>query len=245
MGLQRKSDELFQSIPEVRYSPPLSPHSSLSSASQSSRRSFGFSPASSSSTPDTYYLRSSEEGEGGSSEEVSDSQVYTQRETHQQRSKPRLPGIATYVPHDLPKSFELPNNFGKKVNKSLSECKAYGSMPQDVIKTFLRQVTEHMEAENPHPCVKTIEWVAWKYCSLYPGLKQANPVESLQKPDEWNGASSTFKEWVCEIVIDMADVTSLNTFECFHNDSNMFYIYIYIFFFTLNENIFCEIIKQC
>ena len=118
-------------------------------------------------------------------------------------------------------------------------------MPQDVIKTFLRQVTEHMEAENPHPCVKTIEWVAWKYCSLYPGLKQANPVESLQKPDEWNGASSTFKEWVCEIVIDMADVTSLNTFECFHNDSNMFfYIYIYIFF-TLNENIFCEIIKQC
>ena len=26
---------------------------------------------------------------------------------------------------------------------------------------------------------------------------EANPVESLQKPDEWNGASSTFKEWVC------------------------------------------------
>lgn len=95
-------------------------------------------------------------------------------------------------------------------------------MPQDEIKTFLQQVTEYIEAENPHPSVKTVEWGAWKYCSLYPGLKRANPVESLQKPDEWNGVSSTFKEWVCEIVIDMAHVTSLNTFECFH--SNVFFI---------------------
>ena len=120
----------------------------------------------------------------------------SQSETRPQSCKPRLPGIATYIPHDLPKSFELPSNFGKKVNKVLSECKAYGSMPQDVMKTFLRQVTEHLEAENPHPSAKTIEWVAWKCCSLYPGLKQANALEALKKPDEWNGTSSTFKEWV-------------------------------------------------
>ena len=148
------------------------------------------------------------------------------------------------MPRDLPKCFELPNNFGKKVNKSLSECKAYGSMPQDVLKTFIRQVTEHIEAENPHPSIKTVEWVAWKYCNLYTGLKQANPLEALQKADGWNGPNSTFKEWVGVMplifIIDMADVNSLhvNTFESFH--SNM----IFYYFFTLNENVLCQIIKQ-
>ena len=176
MGLQRKGEDVLECIPQLRYSPPPSAHSTPStSCSSSSRRSLPSSQGSSS-TPDTFYLRSSE-GEG-SSEEISESpKMSSQSETRPQSWKLRPPGIASYIPHDLPRSFELPNNFGKKVNKALSESKAYGSMPQDATKAFIRQLTEHLEAGNPHPCIKTIEWVAWKCCSLYPGLKQANPLD--------------------------------------------------------------------
>ena len=69
-------------------------------------------------------------------------------------------------------------------------------MPQDVMKTFLWQMTAHLEAENPSPSAKTTECVAWECCSLYPGLKRANPLEALKKPDEWKGTSSPFKGWV-------------------------------------------------
>ena len=216
MGLQRKGDDVLECIPQLRYSPPPSAHSTPSSSCNSSsyRRSFP-SSQSSSSTLDTFYVRSSE-GEG-SSEELSESpkNLSSQSETRPRSCKPRPPGIASYIPHDLPKSFELPNNFGKKVNKALSESKAYGSMPQDAMKVFIRQLTEHLEAENPHPCIKTIEWVAWKCCSLYPGLKQANPLETLKMPDEWNGASSAFKEWVGDMPLI---IYRYDTIECFHSN---------------------------
>lgn len=194
LGLQRKGDDILECIPQLRYSPPPSAHSTPSSSNSSShRRSF---PSSQSSRSDSFFIRSSEEGEG-SSEEISESpKMSCQSKTHPQSCKPRPPGIASYIPHDLPVTYELPNNFGKKVNKGLTESEAYGSMPQDAVKAFIRQLTEHLEAENPHPCIKTIEWIAWKCCSLYPGLKQANPLETLKMTDEWNGASSAFKEWV-------------------------------------------------
>ena len=109
------------------------------------------------------------------------------------------------------------------MNKALSESQVYGSIPQDAMKALIQQLTEHLEEKNPHPCFKTIEWVAWKCYSLYPGLKQANPLETLKMPDEWNAASSAFKEWVNAIPLiiyryDRCHLLTIDTIECFHSN---------------------------
>ena len=57
-----------------------------------------------------------------------------------------------YKPVDLPADFELPYKFGKKIDQTLKECKKPGSVPPDVMKRVVRQVADHIEAENPsHP----------------------------------------------------------------------------------------------
>ena len=47
-----------------------------------------------------------------------------------------------------------------------------GSVPPDVTKGVVRQVADHIKAENPKPSKKTIEWIAWTYCLKYPGLTE-------------------------------------------------------------------------
>lgn len=128
------------------------------------------------------YLRSSDSEDSPdisladrSSDEFSDSPKSDSN--HQMHMK--LPKIGTYKPLDLPSGFALPTRFGNKVDKMLKECKSPGSIPQDVQRAFVKQVTDHLESENSRPSSKTVEWVAWKYCSLYPGLRQVNPLQSL------------------------------------------------------------------
>ena len=149
------------------------------------------------SSPDTVYLRSSDSdvSVADSSDEFSDSPKTNNN--HQMHVK--LPKIGSYKPLVLPSGFELPRQFGKKVDKMLKECKSPGSIPQEVQRAFIKQVTDHLESENAHPSSKTVEWVAWKYCSLYPGLRQVNPVQSLMKGDELPLAIRTFKEWVGDL----------------------------------------------
>lgn len=100
-----------------------------------------------------------------------------------------------YKPVDLPADFELPNKFGKKIDKTLKECEMPGSVPPDVTKRVVRQVADHIEAENPKPSKKTIEWIAWTYCLKYPGLKTANPLEIFGANAE-SKTSQSFNEWV-------------------------------------------------
>ena len=59
----------------------------------------------------------------------------------------------------------------------MKECKKPGSVPPGVMKRVVRQVADHIEAENPSPSKKTLEWVAWTYCLKYPGLTTANPLD--------------------------------------------------------------------
>ena len=99
-----------------------------------------------------------------------------------------------YKPVDLPADFELPNKFGEKIYQTLKECKKPGSVPPDVMKRVVRQIIDHIEAENPKPSKKTIEWVAWTYCLKYPGLKTANPLDIFGGNAESN--TKSFNEWV-------------------------------------------------
>ena len=112
----------------------------------------------------------------------------------------KLPHIGSYKPLDLPSGFELPRQFGSKVDKLLKECKSPSSIPDDVQRAFIRQVTDHLESENTCPTSKTVEWIAWKYCSLYPGLQQVNPLHSLVKGHDLPLSSATFKEWVSDLI---------------------------------------------
>ena len=162
------------------------------------------SASSRSSTPDTMYVRSSDSDFSSDislADKISDdfSDSPKSNDKHQMRAKP--PKIGSYKPLDLPTTFQLPKQFGSKVDKMLKECMSPGSVPQDVQRTFIRQVTDHLESANSRPSSKTVEWVAWKYCSLYPGLQQVNPVQSLLRSDELPLASGTFKEWVGDFIL--------------------------------------------
>ena len=53
-----------------------------------------------------------------------------------------------YKPGDLPAEFKLPNKFGKKIDQTLKESKKPGSVPPGVMKRVVRQVADHIEAEN-------------------------------------------------------------------------------------------------
>ena len=96
---------------------------------------------------------------------------------------------------DLPSDFQILNSFGKKINQALDEFREPGSVPHDIVRKIVRQVTEHIEAENPRPSMKTVEWVAWSYCMKFPGLKQVNPMETLKQSNQ-AAVGMPFKEWV-------------------------------------------------
>ena len=104
-------------------------------------------------------------------------------------------GIENYQPLDLPSDFQLLNSFGKKINHALDEFSEPGSVPHDIARKIVRQVTEHIEAENPRPSMKTVEWVAWSYCMKFPGLKQVSPMETLKQSNQ-AAVGMPFKEWV-------------------------------------------------
>ena len=70
-----------------------------------------------------------------------------------------------------PSGFQILNSFGKTINQALDEYSEPGSVLNDIVGKIVRQVTECIEAENPTPCMKTVEWVAWSYCMKFPGLK--------------------------------------------------------------------------
>ena len=153
------------------------------------------SASSRSSTPNTVYLRSSDSEDSPdisladrSSDEFSDSPKSDNN--HQMHVK--LPKIGSYKPLDLPSGFALPTQFGNKVDNMLKECKSPGSIPQDVqrLRVFVKQVTDHLESENSRPSSKTVEWVAWKYCSLYPGLRQVNPLQLMDCHFPWEIAKN-------------------------------------------------------
>ena len=107
-------------------------------------------------------------------------------------------GIENYQPLDLPSDFQILNSFGKKVNQALDEFSEPGSVPHDIVRKIVRQVSEHIEAENPRPSMKTVEWVAWSYCMKFPGLKQVNPMETLMQSNQAavGMVGMPFKEWV-------------------------------------------------
>jgi len=68
-------------------------------------------------------------------------------------------GIENYQPLDLPSDFQIPNSFGKKINQALDEFREPGSVPRDIVRKIVRQVTEHIGAENPRPSMKTVEGI--------------------------------------------------------------------------------------
>jgi len=107
-------------------------------------------------------------------------------------------GIENYQPLDLPSDFQILNSFGKKVNQALDEFSEPGSVPHDIVRKIVRQVTEHIEAENPRLSMKTVEWVAWSYFMKFPGLKQVNPMETLKQSNQAavGMVGMPFKEWV-------------------------------------------------
>ena len=120
-------------------------------------------------------------------------------------------GIDHYKALDLPSDFQILNNFGKTVNNALEEFREPGSVPHDIVRKIVRQVTEHLQAENPRPSVKSIEWVAWSSCIKYPGLKQVNPTETLKQSNESAVIGQNFKEWVSnKIHFEMMDMKELN-----------------------------------
>jgi len=126
----------------------------------------------------------------------------------------KLPKIGSYKPLDLPNGFELPKQFGSKVDKMLKQCTSPSSVPDDVQRAFIKQVTDHLDSENSSPNSKTVEWVAWKYCSLYPGLQQVNPLDSLVKGDALPQSIGTFKEWVGDLNhLSYATVVLLRKFD--------------------------------
>lgn len=72
-----------------------------------------------------------------SSDELSDSNT----ESNNKQMHETIPKIGSYKPLDLPSGFELPKQFGSKVVKKLQECRHPGSVPADVQRAFIRQVT--------------------------------------------------------------------------------------------------------
>lgn len=106
---------------------------------------------------------------------------------------------------DLPSDFQIINSFGKKINQALNEFKVPGSVPHDIVRKIVKQITEHIEAENPRPSVKTVEWVAWSYCVKFPGLKQVNPMETLKQSNQ-AAVGMPFKEWVSKTVFEMMNM---------------------------------------
>lgn len=174
----RKSDDLEITVSRTITSPRTSSGSSQGSST------------------DTMYLRSSDSEVSlveKSSDESSDSRKSSSHDAKKKSVK--LPKIGFYKPLDLPNSFELPRQFGSKVDKMLKQCTSPSSIPDDVQRAFIRQVTDHLDSENSSPSSKTVEWIAWKYCSLYPGLQQVNPLHSLVKSHDLPLSSGTFKEW--------------------------------------------------
>lgn len=102
--------------------------------------------------------------------------------------------LEKYKPLDLPADFDLLTTFGKRVDKAVTtDFKQPGSLPYDLTKKVVSQVTDHIESENPRPSKQTIEWLAWRYCLKYPCLQQINPLMMLGDKT-WN--SKPFKEWV-------------------------------------------------
>ena len=67
--------------------------------------------------------------------------------------------------------FSNPEQFWKTINQALDEFSEPGSVPHNIVRKVVRQVTECSEAENPTPSMKTVEWVAWSFCMKFPGLK--------------------------------------------------------------------------
>lgn len=104
-------------------------------------------------------------------------------------------GIENYQRLDLPSDFQILKSFGKKINQALDEFREPESVPRDIVGKIVRQVTEHIGAENPRPSMKTVEWVAWSYCVKFPGLKQVNPIKTLKQSNQ-AAVGMPFKEWV-------------------------------------------------
>ena len=147
------------------------------------------------SSPSTYSISSGNSDPSSKSPSILS---FSCSETLLEEGGPKQAGnsnMSLYKPVDLPADFELPNKFGKKIDQTLKECKKPGSVPPDVMKRVVRQVTDHIEAENPKPSKKTIEWVAWTYCVKYPGLKTANPLDIFGGNGE-SKTSKSFNEWV-------------------------------------------------
>ena len=106
---------------------------------------------------------------------------------------------------DLPSDFQILSSFGKKFNQALDEFREPGSVPHDIVRKIVRQVAEHIEAENPRPSLKTVKWVAWSYCVKFPGLKQVNPMATLQQSNQV-AVGMPFKEWVSKTVFEMMNM---------------------------------------
>ena len=160
-----------------------------------------------SSDTDTFYLIS--ESETSSTEANSEDSGLPHMSQAKTNRQSRNRGMDHYKALDLPSDFQILNNFGKTVNNALEKFKEPGSVPHDIVRKIIRQVTEHVEAENPRPSVKSIEWVAWSYCMKYPGLKQVNPMETLKQSNE-SVIGQNFKEWVSnKIYFEMMDMKEL------------------------------------
>ena len=99
-----------------------------------------------------------------------------------------------YQPLDPLPDFQILNRFGKKINQTWDEFREPGSVPHDIVRKTVRQVTEHIVAENPRPSMKDVEWVAWSYCMKFPGLKQVNPMKTFKQSNQ-AAVGMSFKEW--------------------------------------------------
>lgn len=106
---------------------------------------------------------SSASGSTISAGDSSDDNFLQSHTPKQTQGKDSLSYLEKCKPLDLPADFDLLTTFGKRVDKAVkTDFKQPGSLPHDLTKKVVSQVTDHIESENPRPSKQTIERLAWR-----------------------------------------------------------------------------------
>ncbi|KXJ15347.1 hypothetical protein AC249_AIPGENE24640 [Exaiptasia diaphana] len=103
-------------------------------------------------------------------------------------------GPTPIISKDLPKQFQLPNQFGHMIDKKIKELKTPGSLPKDLRNRIIRQVETTVSAFNNHPSPKTVDWIAKSLCEKYSCLQHADARSALT--GQQTNLDIEFKHWV-------------------------------------------------
>lgn len=114
--------------------------------------------------------------------------------------------IVSYAQLTFPQIFKSWAVLGKN-NQALDEFRESWSVTHGIVKKIVWKVSEHIEVENPRPCIETVEWVTWSYCVKFPGLRLVNPMETLKLSNKAAVAYVSKNGWVTRVfeMINMKD----------------------------------------